>query len=83
METIHCDSISFNFAENSALYDLIGAENVEEIKTNGPVGLKNCFSLLMHSNDVDVNSCIAKLMESFHTNGKAFCLLFHFLSTIN
>lgn len=62
---------SFDFAENRPLYDLIGADNVEEIKTNGPAGLKNCFSLLMHSKDDDVNTCIAKLTESFHRNGKS------------
>lgn len=64
----------FFFAENRALYELIGAENVEQIKTKGSDGLKKCFSLLMHSNDSDINSCIAKLSESFLRNGKSvFC----------
>jgi len=62
------DEIYKNLKENSALSDLIGRDNIEELKTNGPVGLKKCFSLLMHSKDTDINSCIAKLEESFGGN---------------
>lgn len=66
-----------NLSGNSALCDLIGVDNIEEIKQNGSEGLKKCFSLLMHSKDVDINSCIAKLKESFNTNGKpSYILIF-------
>lgn len=68
--TITLILILWSFADNEALYELIGAENVDKIKTNGRDGLKHCFSVLMHSKDSDINSCIAKLKESFKTNGK-------------
>ncbi|XP_037051960.1 mannose-6-phosphate isomerase [Bradysia coprophila] len=61
------EEIYTNLKENEPLYVLIGAENVEQIKVNGPDGLRHCFSLLMHSKDSDVHSCIAKLNESFQT----------------
>lgn len=61
------DEIYANLKENEPLSDLIGAENIEQIKVNGPDGLKHCFSLLMHSKDSAVYSCIAKLSESFKT----------------
>lgn len=47
------------------LVELLGAENVEVIKTKGADGLKTCYSKLMKSDDESIKKCIDALEKKF------------------
>lgn len=49
--------------------NLIGADNVESLHTNGATGLKECFSTLMHANQQAITQCIQDLSTKFQSNG--------------
>lgn len=45
--------------------ELLGADNIELVKTNGADGLKTCYSKLMKSDDESIKKCIDKLSKKF------------------
>lgn len=47
------------------LVELLGADNIELVKSNGADGLKTCYSKLMKSDDVSIRKCIDALEKKF------------------
>lgn len=58
------------------LVQLLGADNIELIGTNGADGLKTCYSKLMKSDDASIRNCIDGLEKRFQRNESKLARVF-------
>lgn len=71
------------FTDHQPLIDLIGKDNIEKLKIQKSIGLKRCFSILMHSPQDKITSCMSHLIEIFKSSNYKKNIISNVFLTLN